>query len=213
MPTYVSRLALLSLFTALALSACRAITDPFVDQGQVDHIDVWPGGPVQVGDTVTASADAVKANGIFTAFAAPRSWSIADPSMAEIRGGLPFGRVLLKGLRPGTTLVTARIGDVEGSAPLRVIPRLAPITFSPSAVSMHLGDSTQVTADIRSASGEPITDVDVSWRTSDIGVVNTGCCSASIWLRSSKAYGTPGTASVTATLAHATGSLQVTVAP
>lgn len=206
------RIALLSLFAAVAPSSCRTFTEPFFDLGQVDHVDVF-GGLVEAGDTITASAGAFNANGFMTAMTAPRVWTIADPSVAEIRRQLPLGDVLLGALRPGTTSISARIGDVEGSAMLRVIPRLAPITFTPSAVSMRLGDSVQVTADIRSTTGDPITGVDVVWLTADIGVVGAGCCSSSVWLHSSKAYGTTGTTTVTATVAHATGTLQVTVTP
>ena len=77
------------------------------------------------------SAGAFNANGFMTAMTAPRVWTIADPSVAEIRRQLPLGDVLLGALRPGTTSISAVIGDVEGSAMLRVIPRLAPITFTP----------------------------------------------------------------------------------
>lgn len=206
------RIALLSLFAAIAPCSCRTFTEPFLDLGQVDHVNVY-GGLVEAGDTITASAEAFRANGTMTAFTVPRSWSIADPSVAEVRRELPFGRVLLGALRAGTTRIAARVGDVEGSATLRVIPRLAPITFTPAVVSMRLGDSVLVTADIRTMAGDPITGVDVFWLTADIGVASVGCCTPSVWLHSSKAYGTIGTTTVTATVAHAKGVLQVTVVP
>src|SRR6476646_6106729 len=101
------RIALLSLFAAVAPCSCRTFTEPFLDLGQVDHVDVF-GGLVEVGDAMTA----------------PRVWTIADPSVAEVRGERPFGGALIGGLRPGTTRISARVGDVEGSATLRVIPRL-----------------------------------------------------------------------------------------
>ena len=142
------RVVLLSVALTLAPSACRTLTEPLVDRGQVDHVNVY-GGLVEAGDTITASAEAFKANGIMTAFAAPRTWFIADASVAEVRRELPFGRVLLGALRAGTTRISARVGDVEGSATLRVIPRLAPITFTPAVVSMRLGDSVLVTADTK----------------------------------------------------------------
>lgn len=203
---------LLSVAVTVAPSACRPLTEPFVDRGQVDHVNVY-GGLVEAGDTITASAEAFRANGTMTAFTVPRTWSIADPSVAEVRRELPFGRVLLGALRAGTTRISARVGDVEGSAMVRVIPRLAPITFTPAVVSMRLGDSALVTADIRTMSGDPITGVDVFWRTTDIGIASVACCAPSAWLHSSKVYGTTGTTTVTAAVAHATGTLQVTVTP
>jgi len=206
------RIALLSLFAAVAPCSCRTFTEPFLDLGQVDHVDVF-GGLVEVGDTITASAGAFRANGSMTAMTAPRVWTIADPSVAEVRGERPFGGALIGGLRPGTTRISARVGDVEGSATLRVIPRLAPITFVPAAVSMRLGDSVQVTAVIRTTAGEMVTDVDVFWLVTDIGVVGAGCCTPNVWLRSSKVYGRAGTTTVTASVAHATGVVQVTVSP
>jgi hypothetical protein len=133
--------------------------------------------------------------------------------MIQIVGtGVP-GRVLLRALRPGVARVSARIGDREGEDSLRVIPSLAPITFTPGAVSIHRGDSVRVDAAIRGVAGEPVSGVFVYWRTNDIGVVSAGCCSASVWLRTSTLYGAPGTTTVTATVGHASGSLRVTVIP
>jgi hypothetical protein len=209
-----SRLALLFLLAPfIQLVSCRVVTEPLIAQGQVDHINVYTGGVVEAGDTITATAEAFQSNGIMTAWFSPRVWSVSDGSTVDIRGVTGPSSVLLAALRPGTAQVSARIGDVEGSASLRVIPRLAPITLTPSVVSMRLGDSVQVVADIRTAAGVPITDLNVSWRAQDYGVVTTSCCSASAWLRSSRQYGATGTTTVTAIVAHATGALTVTVTP
>jgi hypothetical protein len=196
------------------LVSCRALTEPLLDQGQVDHVNVstWP-GVVEAGDTITATADGFTANGILTAWTATRAWSVSDSSMIQILGTGASGRVLLRALRTGLVRVSARIGDREGGDSLRVIPPLAPITFTPAVVSIHRGDSVRVNADIRSAAGEPVTGVLVLWNTNDIGVVSAGCCSPSVWLRTSTLYGAPGTTTVTATVAHTTGSLRVTVVP
>jgi hypothetical protein len=203
------------MFAALAPTAsCTMLTEAAIDRGQVAHVDVlaWP-NLVEVGDTLTVSADGYTAAGIYTAWIAPRVWTLSDSSALGIRGtGIP-GRAELRGLRPGTVRVSARIGDSEGSDTVRVVPRLAPVTFTPSAVSMRLGDSVQVAARILTTTGDPIAGVTVRWSTNDIGVVSTSCCSASTWLYSRRSYGTTGTTTVTATVGHATGVLPVTVTP
>jgi hypothetical protein len=177
------------------------------------NVSAWP-NVVEVGDTLSAFADGFNANGNLTAWAAPRVWRVSDSSIITLRGpATQNARVLLGALRPGTVRVFARIGNHEGSDSLRVIARLAPITFTPSAVSMRFGDSVRVVADIRATTGDPVTGVGVFWRASDIGVVSTGCCTAITWLRSSALYGKPGTTTVTATVAHAAGILTVTVTP
>jgi hypothetical protein len=208
-----SRLAIL--LAPLALAACRPwFTEPLFDQGQIDDVVVfaWP-NVVEVGDTITAYADAYKASGTATAWSATRDWRVSDGTIVEMRAMQPGQRVLLGALRPGTARVYARVSDHEGSDTVRVIPRLAPITFTPSIVSMRRGDSARAVADIRTTTGDPVTGVYIRWNSSNAAIVATGCCSTSTWLRTSAQYGLPGSTTVTATVGHATGSLPVTVLP
>jgi hypothetical protein len=208
---YLTRLVLV--VPVAALSSCAEITGALIDRGQIDHVNasVWP-NVIEVGDTISASADAFNANGIMTAWLVPRVWRVSDGSVVELLGGAPpQAEVILSALRPGTSRVFARIGDHEASDSLRVIPRLAPITFTPSAVSMRVGDSVYVTAELRTTAGDAVTGVGVRWHTDDPLVVGTGCCSPGTWLRSSPQFGVAGTASVTATVGHAAGALLVTV--
>src|SRR5207248_961383 len=110
-------------------------------------------------------------------------WSVADPTVARIEG--EFGQsVILRALRSGSTLVTARSHGKRGSAELVVVESLPPpppadsvasVTVTPAADTVVRGDTAVVAAGdtarffatLRDARGNILSGRPVAWSVSD----------------------------------------------
>src|SRR5438105_13874476 len=90
-------------------------------------------------------------------------WSVADPTVARIEG--EFGQsLILRALRSGSTLVTARSHGKRGSAELVVVESLPPpppasvasVTVTPAADTVARGGRAIFFASLLDARGDPM---------------------------------------------------------
>src|SRR5947209_8329840 len=179
--------------TALAVAACSeqdgagrplglvAAVDssgdslPGREPGPVASVTVSPeSATVAVGDSAGFFADLRDAAGTPARDANVR-WSVADPTVARIEG--EFGQsVILRALRSGSTLVTARSHGKRGSAELVVVESLPPpppndsvatVSVTPDTAVVAAGDTAGFFATPRDAQGNPLSGRAVFWTVSD----------------------------------------------
>jgi uncharacterized protein YjdB len=166
----------------------------------VGRVVVTPASPtIAIGTTITLSAQALSASG------QPLTgrtvvWSSSLPSIASVSA-----QGVVTGLAAGNTVVFASIDGVLGWVNVTVIPApVATVTISPSAPGVAVGDSVQLNAVLKDASGNTLTGRVVSWSsgaTSIATVTNTGMVTGVA----------AGTAVITATSEGQVGTVTVTV--
>jgi uncharacterized protein YjdB len=166
----------------------------------VGRVVVTPASPtIAIGTTITLSAQALSASG------QPLTgrtvvWSSSLPSIASVSA-----QGVVTGLAAGNTVVFASIDGVLGWVNVTVIPApVATVTISPSAPGVAVGDSVQLNALLKDASGNTLTGRVVSWSsgaTSIATVTNTGMVTGVA----------AGTAVITATSEGQVGTVTVTV--
>lgn len=107
------------------------------------------------------------------------TWRVTDPTVARIEGA--FGQsLILRALRPGSTLVTARSHGKRGSAELVVVESLPPpppdsvasVTVTPAADTVVRGDSAIFFALLRDARGDTLSGRPVTWSVNDSTVAH-----------------------------------------
>ena len=182
---------------AITAAACSDETGPnrrlsptLTGDSSVDSTP--PGNPGPVASvTVTPSGDTVAVRDSAGFFATLRDaqgnvisdshvkWSVADPTVARIEG--EFGQsVILRALRSGSTLVTAKSHGKRGSAELVVVESLPPpptdsvasVTVTPAADTVVRGDSAIFFALLRDARGDTLSGRPVTWSVSDSTVAH-----------------------------------------
>ena len=80
------------------------------------------------------------------------SWTSSNPSIASVTAGLVTGVAL------GNVQITAESEGVVGSTTVTVAPRpVATVTLSPNPASVKIGQSTQLSLDLRDANGNQLT--------------------------------------------------------
>jgi len=143
---------------AVAVTACDSLTGV---ETMFDHrlvgIAVDQGSVVEVGDTIRLTA-AGDVNGVLGMFmydpVLDARWSLSDPTVAQLQllpapppeDSFPRARTLIRGLRPGSTQVTATARGVSGQATVRVIPVLNTIRVRAARDTISVGDTVSVTA-------------------------------------------------------------------
>lgn len=129
-------------------------------------------------------------------------WSSSLPSTATVDGS-----GVVSGVAPGSASIRATIGAVSGAASVSVtIPAVATVTVSPSAPNVSGGNTVQLTATLRDASGNVLTGRAIEWTSANTAratVNNSGLVTTS---RTNK-----GTVTITATSEGKSGSAIVTV--
>jgi hypothetical protein len=136
------------------------------------------------------------------------TWSVADPSIAEL-GGYSYGPGEVTGRHPGTTTVTATFRGVAGSTTLTVTPaEIAAVTISP-ITSLGVSDVVDFAAAAvwTDASVTPATN-DVTWTSSDPTVLSISDTLGSKGRATGQAV---GRATITATLGSFQASIEVDV--
>jgi len=142
-------------------------------------------------------------------------WSVADSTVARIEG--EFGQsVILRALRSGSTLVTAKSHGKRGSAELVVVESLPPpppdsvasVTVTPAADTVVRGDSAIFFALLRDARGDTLSGRSVTWSVSDSTVAHVEAAfGQTVVIRTTGA----GVALITATSEGKSGSAQLSV--
>jgi len=135
-------------------------------------------------------------------YAEGRSWSFgsSNTGVATIN---PY--YLVTGKSPGTALIIASMaGGVDTSTITVVSDPVATVTVSPSTVTIGTGETTQLTATLKSSNGTVLTGRAITWsssRTSVATVSSTGVVTGVAG----------GTATITATAEGKSGAASITV--
>ena len=181
-------------------------------QVQLVHVYTWP-ATVQVGDTLSVSADSFGADGFSTGTRLPVAWVYSDASLVSRTVTSTSGRtVLLRGILPGLLRVSATISQRTGSDSIRIIPSLAPLRIEPATLTLRRGDSASVRLIIRDFDGTPVQNLSVLWESRDATIVRAGCCRDTLTVRS-PGTGGAGETQLVARTANLSVVLPVTVTP
>jgi uncharacterized protein YjdB len=192
------RILLGAVFAALVVVACVETMRP----GVVVSISVTP-NPVglSVGSRSQLTAAALDAQGNPVQDATV-TWSTSNPSVANVSG---TGEV--EALAAGSAIITAQAGQVSGTSTVNVTATAVPVatvTVSPASPSVQRGSTVQLTATVRDAGGNVLSDRAVSWSSSN----NAAATVSGTGLVTGVAA---GSATVTATSEGKSGSSTVAV--
>ena len=153
------------------------------------------------GATVQLRAQTYKTGGLEVTGRAI-SWSSSAPTVASVSG-----TGLVTGVSPGGPVtISATSEGKSGSAQVTVAAApVASITVTPASPSFQANGSVQLTATVKDAAGNVLTDRPVSWSTSNfnIGVSGTGLATGTV----------AGSSTITATSETKSGSATVTITP
>src|SRR5213080_1316179 len=156
---------------------------------------------VQVGQTVQLTATSKDASGNPLS-GRPVSWGSSDRAAARESAGR-----VVAGVTAGAATITATSEGQSGTATVTVstVP-VASVTVSPSTASVQVGQTVQLTATPKDASGNPLSGRTVSWGSSNTAVATVTASG----LVTGKAA---GTATITATSEGKSGPSTITVTP
>ena len=129
-------------------------------------------------------------------------WSSSSPSTATVNAS-----GVVSGVAPGSASISAAIGAVSGAASVSVtVPPVATVTVTPSAPNVTAGQTVQLTATLRDASGNVLTGRSIQWTSANTlraTVNSSGLVTTSTTNK--------GTVTITATSEGKSGSAIVTV--
>jgi len=186
------------LAVGIALSGCEAETTTLV--AAVERVDVMPrSGSVQVGSTMQLSVQVMGATAALTGRTV--NWSSSNTERATVNA-----EGVVTGVSAGTVSITAMSEGQTGTAAISVLPPpVASVTLSPSPGSVAVGATLQLTATLRDAGGNVLTDRTLAWSASNARatVDGTGLVSGL----------STGAVTITATSEGRTGTAAITVTP
>ena len=185
--------------TAGSASGSAAVT---VAQ-EVSAVVVTPAADTLLaGDTVRLAAEARDANGYAVTGQDSFSWASSDTSVAAVDDA-----GLVTGIAAGNVEMTATASGITGSAELTVVaPVATTIAVTPDTLELTaLGQTAQLSAEVRDQAGRVMEGVAVSWSSNDTTIVAVDSAG------SVTATGN-GMATLSATAGSASGSAAVTVA-
>ena len=166
----------------------------------VTRVEVSPGSAnVFVGKTATFTATPKDADGA-TVTGKSIAWSSSDQAVATVNSGV------VTAVKPGSVTITAAVGSVQGSASVTVAAPVASVEVTPATASVVIGGTTQLTATLKDAGGNVLTDRTVTW-TSDNDLIASV---SSTGLVTSKSV---GSATITATVEGKSATAKVTITP
>ena len=112
--------------------------------------------------------------------------------------------VLVTAVAEGVATITASAGEASGSAVVPVMQPVASVQVSPSAETIGLGSTLQLTAEAFDENGEAVAGVEFSWESSDAAVaaVDAGGLVTGV---------AEGTATITASAGSGQGTAEITV--
>jgi uncharacterized protein YjdB len=158
---------------------------------------------VAVGQTVQLTATPRDASGNALS-GRVLAWSSSNPAVATVNGS-----GLVTGVAVGSATITATSEGQSGSSTVSVTPAPAPVasvSVSPASASVTTGQTVQLAATPRDASGNPLTGRVVTWSTNSAAVATVN----SNGLVTGQGA---GTATITATSEGQSGAATVTVVP
>jgi len=166
----------------------------------VARVVVTPGTSALItGETARLSAATFAADDTPLA-ARTVEWRSGAPNVAT---GNADGTVTAVG--PGTALVLATSEGITATATVTVrVPPVLSVSVTPTAPTVDVGQSVQLTATTRGAGGETLTGRPVTWRSSNEQVAFVSSTGVVVGLRA-------GTATITATAEGVSASIIVTV--
>ena len=129
----------------------------------------------------------------------PVTWGTSAPSVATVSNGL------ITAVAPGTAVISASSEGRTGTLAIIVqAPAPATVVVNPPAASLSVGRTLTLNASVRDAAGNTLTDVAVSWSSSNPGV-------ASVSPAGIVTAVSPGVANITASAGGRTGSASIAV--
>jgi uncharacterized protein YjdB len=153
---------------------------------------------ITIGQQILVTASALDAKGQ-TLTGRTVTWSSSAPAVVSIAGGIATGLTI------GSAVIHATIDGIEGIVAATVDPvPSAQVIVSPATVTLAIGGSATLSAQVLDQSGQPINGRTVTWRSSDDAialVTSSGVVTAMA----------AGTATVTATSGSASGQAAITV--
>ena len=161
----VTRECSAALMIGAFIVACGGSSEPDV---VVATVEVSPAVESrQVGQTVQLSATVKDAAGSILS-GQPVTWSSSAASVASVSGsGLVTAHAL------GTATITAASGSKSGVATINVIPPpIASITVGPTNDTLLIGETVQLTATMRDAANNVVTDRTVTWTSSSTTIAS-----------------------------------------
>ena len=151
-----------------------------------------------LGATVQLSAEVRDQNARVMA-GATVTWTSSASSMATVDAS---GLVTAAG--NGTATITASVGSASGSAVVTVTQSVASVEVSPSAETIELGSTLQLTAEAFDESGHAVAEVEFAWETSDATVATVDASGLVTGVA-------VGVATITASAGSAQGTAEITV--
>ena len=151
-----------------------------------------------LGQTVQLTAEAFDENGHAVA-GAEFSWESSDAAVATVDA-----RGLVTAVAEGVATITASAGSASGSAVVTVTQSVPSVQVSPSAETIELGSTLQLTAEAFDESGHAVAEVEFAWETSDATVATVDASGLVTGVA-------VGVATITASAGEVAGSAVVTV--
>ena len=166
----------------------------------VVSVEVSPSAEtIAVGATLQLTAEAFDANGQAVA-GAEFSWESSDASVATVDA-----TGLVTGIAEGTATITASAGSAQGTAQITVVTApVVSVEVSPSAETIAVGATLQLTAEAFDANGQAVAGAEFSWESSDASVATVDATGLVTGIAE-------GTATITASAGDARGTATVTV--
>ncbi len=145
-----------------------AATTP-IPAPRVLSLSVTPGrSDLHVGDTMQLTANPRTTGG--TAAGVPVTWSTSDAAIATVTSG-----GLVTALAAGTATITATTEGVSGTAQVAVTPvPVGTVHIEPDEGRLAVGESLTIKAVVKDQHGTLLTDREIEWSMSPLGVVTPG---------------------------------------
>src|SRR3989440_216943 len=193
-------IALAALAVGAGVVACERTTTPIGPPAAVASVDLPPpSATVHARPTVPLRATPQDGNGAALSGRAV-TWSSSNISVATVSSS-----GLVSGVTPGSATITATSEGKSGTSSITVtdIP-VATVSVSPPTASIQPGQTVQLTATLKDASGNTLSGRTVTWSSNNTSVATV----SSSGLVSGV---TPGSATITATSEGKTGTAGITV--
>ena len=181
----------------------------------VASVEVSPSAEtIGVGGTLQLTAEGVDANGHPVA-GAEFSWESSDAAIATVDAS-----GLMTGVAEGVATITASSGSASGAATITVVNVTGPVVsveVSPSAETIGVGGTLQLTAQGINESGNAVADVGFSWQSGDAAIATVDASGLVTGVAEGVATITASSGSVsgvaTITVINVAGVASVVVAP